>query len=109
MANKKLSQVEQEPLEEQDEDPVFEAGDYYTALVKIKGTKELVKIRGKVIENNGWGNSDYSLLNNQGGEEADCDDDENGFSFEIPVSNNTQSGLDEAGVKEFTVVTDKRQ
>jgi hypothetical protein len=107
MANKKISQdVENEQDVDIEEPEVFQDGDYYTALVKVKGTKELVKIRGIVKELSYSGG--YTLLNNQGGEETDCDDDEHGFSFEVFVESNTQTALERTGVKEFSVVTDKR-
>jgi hypothetical protein len=105
MANKKISQVEETNEEVDMEEPeLFQGGDYYSALVKVKGKRDLVKIRGIVSLSD-----DYTLLNAQGvGEEADCDDDEHGFSYELYVGDSTQSALDMAGVKEFSLVTDAR-
>jgi hypothetical protein len=104
MANKKKNQVEINEVEEQELPELFHDGDYFTAMVKVRGKKELVKIRG-IIKDDGYG---FSLLNNQTGDEADCDDDSHGFNYEVVLDGNTQSDLDDAGIVEFSVVTDKR-
>jgi len=91
------------PLEEE-APSLFEDGDYFVALVKVKGKREPVKIRGMI---NQVGNYGYELYNNQHGKEVDCDENDD-FDFRIDLDGNTQSDLDKAGIVEFSVVTDKR-
>jgi len=99
MVVKKKAPVEQEELPS-----LFEDGDYFVALVKVKGKREPVKIRGIVEEGYIRG---FDLFNNQHGDEVDCDENEH-FSFVIPVDGSTQADLDRAGIVEFSVPTDKR-
>lgn len=87
-------------LEEQE---LFHRGEYFTAMVKVKGKKELIKIRGIV----GTDYMGYTLNNEQGvGEEADCNED---FSYSLHIDSNLQEDLDRAGVQEFRIVKDRRQ
>lgn len=103
MATKKKNTEEFIDIEELPS--VLEEGNYYTALVKVKGKRELVKIRGIVGVDYV---DDACLYNNQGvGDEADCEEG-SGFSFVLDLYGNTQEHLDKAGVKEFTILTDKR-
>ena len=105
--SKKVSTKEVEVLEEDVQQPLFKNGDYYTALLKVDGKKQPVKIRGKAVIIDNIFRKSHQLFNNQAGDDVDCDNDIT-FSFVVELGGNTQADLDEAGIKEFSIVTDRR-
>lgn len=76
-------------------------GQYFTAVYN----KE--KIRGVVSTNSG--NSEYVLCNKTQGEDASCADDNMGFAKYVDAYELTQDALEEAGISDFWLCTDKRQ